>query len=71
MSQNGTAFQNSTVTTRYMVIKQYISHKTVRDAKRYLTKRYTDIVVGYITVHYNHNQQGSTNPCIGWVLSPT
>jgi hypothetical protein len=30
--------------------------------KRNITKRYTDIIVCYITVHYGHNQLGSSNP---------
>ncbi len=68
--QNGTALRNSTVTKLYIIIKRYmLQNGTLQNitlTKRYSTKRYIDIMVGYICiVHYSHNQQGFTNPRIG------
>jgi hypothetical protein len=62
--QNGTGSKWYIVVNRYMLKNSTLQNGTV-------TKRYTDILVCYITVFYSHNQQGSTNPWIGWALSLT
>jgi hypothetical protein len=61
--QNGTALKNGTVIEQGKMVHV---EKTVH--LLYKTQ-YTDVMGCYITVHYSHNQQGSTNPWIGWALS--
>ncbi len=75
MLQIRTVLQNITDAKRYIVLKWYMLHINLLQngtiTKWYITKQYMDIVVGYITAQYNHNQQGSTNPRIDWALSLT
>ncbi len=68
MLQNRTASQNITDAKRYIVLKRYMLHINLLQNGT-ITKRYMDIVVGYITAHYNHNQEGYTNPRIDSALS--
>jgi hypothetical protein len=72
---NSAALQNGTGTKRYKVLNRYMLQNDLLQngtvTRRYITKPYTDIMVGYIPAHYSHNQQGSTNPRIDWALSLT
>jgi hypothetical protein len=55
--QNGTALQNGTGSKWYIVVNRYmLKNGTLQNGT--VTKRYTDILVCYITVFYSHNQQG-------------
>ncbi len=73
--QNSTALQNGTDTKRYKVLKRYMLQNDLLQkctvTRQYITKQYTDIMVGYTPAHYSHNQQGTTNPRIDWALSLT